>query len=170
MAALMLIARILHIGLGVFWAGALVFMAVFLEPSVRGAGPDGAKVMQQMMKRGLLNVMPVVAFLTIVSGVTLYWLIDSTFRLWMYSAYHFALAAGGVIAIVAFAIGVLVMRPAALRAAAIGQGAAQLPEGPERDGKMAEVQALRRRSAVAGRVVAVLLSVTVITMAVARYL
>ncbi|HWP38292.1 MAG TPA: hypothetical protein VNL18_12145 [Gemmatimonadales bacterium] len=169
MSTLILVSRIVHIGLGVFWAGSLVFMAVFLEPSVRGAGPDGAKVMQQLMKRNLLNVMPVVALLTIISGIMLYWKIDSSFRLWMSSAYHFALAAGGVIAIVAFVIGVFIMRPAVLRAGAIAQAAMQLPEGAEREGKMAAVMALRRRSAVAGRVVAALLSITVITMAVARY-
>jgi hypothetical protein len=165
----MLISRVIHVGLGVFWAGTLIFMAVFLEPSVRASGPDGAKVMQQLMKRGLLNVMPIVGLLTVVSGIALYWSVDSSFRMWMYSAYHFALAAGGLVAIVALAIGVFIMRPAVLRAGAIAQAAMQLPEGSEREAKMAVVQGLRRRSAVAGRVVASLLAVTVLAMAVARY-
>lgn len=169
MVTLMIVSRLVHIGLGVFWAGTLIFVAVFLEPSVRAAGPDGAKVMQNILQRGFLNIMPVVAFLTIASGITMYWITDPSLRMWMYSPYHFALAFGGLIAIVAFVIGVFIMRPAVLKAGAMAQAAAQLPEGPDRTARMAEVQGLRKRAAVGGRAVAVLLAVTVLAMAVARY-
>ena len=169
MTLLMIVLRIVHVGLGVYWAGTLIFIALYLEPSVRAAGPEGGKVMQALIQRGHLTVMPVVAFLNIAAGVTMYWVVDPSFRLWMYSGFHFALAFGGLVSIVAFVLGVFVMRPAVLQAGAMAQAAAQLPEGPPRDSQMTEVQRLRRRAAVFGRVVAGLLAVTVLAMAVARY-
>ncbi|HEX9579827.1 MAG TPA: hypothetical protein VF970_01855 [Gemmatimonadales bacterium] len=169
MVIAMIVMRILHVGLGVFWAGALIFAALFLEPSVRAAGPEGGKVMQALLQRGFLNIMPVVAFLTIVSGIGMYSVVDPSFRMWMFSGFHFALAFGGLVSIVAFVIGVFVMRPTVLKAGALAQAAAQVPEGPGREAQMAEAQRLRRRAAVLGRVVAGLLSVTVLAMAVARY-
>ncbi len=47
----MVAMRLIHIGLGVFWAGAIFFIVLFLEPSVRAAGPDGARVMQGLQQR-----------------------------------------------------------------------------------------------------------------------
>jgi hypothetical protein len=72
--------------------------------------------------------------------------------------------------IVAFLFGVLVMRPAAMRLAALSQSAAQLPAGAERESTMARIQALRGRTRLGGRIVASLLAISVVTMAVARYL
>jgi hypothetical protein len=46
----------------------------------------------------------------------------------------------------------------------------QAPEGAARDAQLAAIAPLRRRATVTLRVVAVLLAVTVTTMAVARYL
>ncbi len=76
MHAVMIALRLLHILLGVFWAGTLFFIVTFLEPSVRAAGPEG-----------------------------------------------------GLAAIVAFVVGVFVMRAAALRAGALGQSLEQLAPG-----------------------------------------
>ena len=52
---MMIVLRLLHVGLGVFWAGSLLFIALFLEPSVRAALPESGKVMQQLAKRRLLG-------------------------------------------------------------------------------------------------------------------
>ncbi|MGH8622284.1 MAG: hypothetical protein ACRET3_09115, partial [Burkholderiales bacterium] len=69
----MIALRLVHVVLGMFWAGTLIFVATFLNPAVRAAGPEGAPVMQRLQERGLLSVMPVVAALTILSGLALYW-------------------------------------------------------------------------------------------------
>ena len=39
MHALQLVLRLVHIVFGVFWVGAAFFLAMFLEPSIRAAGP-----------------------------------------------------------------------------------------------------------------------------------
>ena len=41
-------ARIVHIGLGVFWAGTIFFFVFLLEPSVRSVGPQGGLVMKAL--------------------------------------------------------------------------------------------------------------------------
>lgn len=165
------VLRILHILCGVYWAGALLFIATFLEPSVRAAGPDGAKVMQGIMQRRFLDIMPAVALLTILTGVELYRKASAGFDpAWIGSSYGTSITVGAVAALVAFVIGVGVMRPAAKRMGPLAQGAQALPEGSEREAQLAEVQRLRRRSALAGRWVATLLAVAVIGMAAARYL
>ena len=49
----MVVMRTVHILLGVFWAGTFFFVVLFLEPSVRAAGLDGAKVMKGIQERRL---------------------------------------------------------------------------------------------------------------------
>lgn len=171
MDALMIVLRLLHIVLGVFWAGALFFLAWFLIPSVRDAGPDGAKVVQALQQRGFMNVLPVVALLTILSGVILMWRVSGGFQPeWSRSPLGMSLGIGAVVGVVAFVIGAGVMRPATMKANALSQTMAQLAEASARDARMAEIQSLRLRAAGAARWVAALLVITVVTMAVARYL
>ena len=171
MSGLIVTLRLLHIVLGVFWAGTLIFFAMYLVPSVREAGPDGLKVMAAIQRRRFLDVMPAVAALTILSGFWLYWLVSGGFQpAWMGSVTGQALGLGGVLAVVAFAIGVGVMRPATLRAGALAREMSSAPEGPGRDAQQKQVQQLRMRSVKAGRVVALLLLATTALMAVARYL
>lgn len=166
-----LLLRVIHILCGVYWAGALLFVATFLEPSVRASGPDGAKVMQAIMQRRFLDIMPAVALLTILTGLELYRRVSGGFDpAWIGTGYGTSITVGAVAALVAFTIGVSVLRPAAKRLGPLAQSAQQLPEGAERESRLAEIQRLRQRSAVAGRLVATLLAVAVVGMGAARYL
>jgi uncharacterized membrane protein len=170
MDPILLVLRVVHVVAGVFWAGAVLFVAHFLEPAVREAGPDGAKVMQALQKRRYLDVLPAAAALTLVSGFWLYW---RTF-----GRVHpgpgaqgpeIALGIGGLVSLVAFVVGVSVMRPSALRIGRVGAELDQAP--PERKAALVEeLGRLRGRMRLAGRVVAALLGVVIVTMAVARYL
>ena len=171
MSLLVITLRLVHVVLGVFWAGTLIFFALFLGPSVRDAGPDGAKVMAGLLRRRFLEVMPAVALLTILSGLWLYWRTSAGLTsVWVTSPAGLAFGLGGVLSVVAFVIGVGIMRPATLRAGALARELATAPEGPERTARAATVQQLRRRGMIAGRAVAVLLALVTALMAVARYL
>jgi len=166
---MLLTMRLLHVVLGIFWAGTIVFNALYLQPAMADAGPDGAKVMASLMRRHFLVVMPVVGFVTIVSGLWLYWHVSAGFQAdYMGSSTGMAIGVGTIAALAAFAIGVGILRPAMMRAGALSQAAMQAP-APERDAHLATAQALRMRAAIAGRVVAALLTIAAITMAVARY-
>ena len=169
MDLLLLLARLLHIGLGVFWAGTMIFNALYLVPAIRDAGPEGAKVGANLLRSGFLNVMPVVASLTILSGLWLYWKASAGFdRTYMGSGAGMAYGIGAVTAIIALGFGVHVVRASMLKAFALGQAAASM-QSPEKETQLAAAQALRTRAAKAGRVVAALLTITVIAMAIGRY-
>ncbi|MGH7699281.1 MAG: hypothetical protein ACREMJ_02005 [Gemmatimonadales bacterium] len=152
---LLITLRLIHIVLGALWVGMMAFTVFFLTPAVRDAGPDGAKVMAALQRRGVMTVMPIIALLTIASGV---WLIQRVYggmASLMATRTGVTLTAGAVASLIAFLLGILVMRPAMVRAAASSDPA--------------EVQRLRARGAAVGRVVASLLIFAVAAMAVARY-
>jgi hypothetical protein len=170
MDPVLIILRIVHVGGGVFWAGAILFVVLFLEPAVGEAGPDGAKVMQALRKRRYLEVVPTVAFFTLVSGYLLYWPIFGRLHPGPgASGAELALAAGGLASLVAFVIGVTLLRPSALRIGALGTEMARAPA--ERKTELqAEIGRLRGRMRRSGRWVAALLGVAILAMAVGRYL
>jgi uncharacterized membrane protein len=167
----LVLARVVHVVGGVFWAGAVLFVVHFLEPAVREAGPDGAKVMQALRRRRYLEVVPVTAILTLVSGYWLYWRLFG--RLLPgpgASGPEVALGVGGLASLVAFVIGITLLRPSALRIGALGAELAQTTD-PDRKGSLSEeVEWLRLRMRRSGRWVAALLGVAILGMAIGRYL
>jgi hypothetical protein len=162
--------RIVHILLGAFWAGTLFFFVIWLEPSLRAMGPAGGQVMGQLGKRGYLTWLPVIAGLTVLSGLVLYWL---RFGLGgptlMASRFAMTIGAGGVLAILALVLGVSVMRPAGVRLLELGAAAMQAADGPERERLLTQMNPLRDRLRATGRWVAALLAGAVVAMAMARY-
>jgi hypothetical protein len=165
----MILLRMLHIGLGVLWAGTMFFFVIWLEPSVRAMGPAGGPLMAQLKQRGYLSWMPAIAAFTILSGLALYWFVGRGDPTWMSSRFAMTLGLGAVFAIAAFVIGVAVMRPTALRVLALGAAAMQQAEGPDRERLLAQMNPLRDRLRRAGRWIAALLAVAVLAMSVARY-
>lgn len=166
----LVLLRVVHVLCGVFWAGALIFVVIFLEPSIRGSGPEGAKVMRALIQRNYLNVVPIVAALTILSGLWLMWIVSGEFSAaWFRSGVGMTLTFGSLVAFAAFLIGVHVLRPSVLRIGPLAQVAAEAPAGRKKEAMLAGVQRLRRRAMVAGRWVAALLAVAVVAMAAGRY-
>lgn len=170
MDVLLVVVRLAHVVFGAIWVGMVVFTAVFLTPAIQEAGPDGAKVMGALQRRGIMTVLPILAVGTLISGIWLYWRLSGGLQpAYVTSPGGLAFGLGGVASLVAYAIGIAVMRPAMLRAVALGQAAAGAPP-EERQRLVAEIQRLRMRGAAAGRWVAGLLFATIAAMAVARYL
>jgi hypothetical protein len=164
MDPLLIVLRVVHVVGGVFWGGAILFVVHFLEPAVRDAGPDGAKVMQALQKRRYLDVMPVVAALTVVRVLALLARLRRWPRAWRFR--RRAVARGGGSPPRRLQIGVSLMRP----------GAADRPPGrrlPRPSGAQrrdrGRVTQLRGRMRLAGRWVAALLGIAILCMAVGRY-
>jgi hypothetical protein len=170
MIELYLLMRVLHVMLGAFWVGAVVFMAFFLTPTVAELGPDGAKVMAGLTRRGVLNIIPIVALVNIASGVWLFWRMTSGFdRTLSGTPNAMVFGTGGIIAIIALHIGLLAMRRNILKAGALAAKAGPLPDGTEKAALMAEAMARRKRALRAGPIVAVMLLVTTALMAIGHY-
>ncbi len=68
---LMIVLRLIHVGGGAMWVGMMAFMTFYLTPALAEAGPDGAKVMAALQKQRIMVVMPIIALLTIGSGLWL---------------------------------------------------------------------------------------------------
>jgi uncharacterized membrane protein len=170
MDPILILLRVAHVVGGVFWAGALLFVVHFLEPAVRDTGPDGARVMQALQKRRYLDVVPAMAALTLLSGFGLYWRAFGRLHPGPgASGAELTLGIGGLAALVAFVIGMTLMRPSALRIGRLGAELALAP--PDRKEACAEeIARLRARMRRAGRWVAALLGIAIVSMAVGRYL
>lgn len=162
--------RLVHVLCGVFWAGALMFVVTFLEPSIRASGPEGAKVMRALIERKYLNVIPILGAITILAGLWLMWIVSGGFSgAWFKSGVGMTLTLGSVAALVAFLIGVHVLRPTVLKIGPFAQAAAQAPAGAEKEAQLAQVQAMRRKAMLSGRWVGALLALSVIAMGIGRY-
>ncbi len=166
---LLILLRLVHIVFGIFWAGTVAFIALYLIPSLRDAGPDGARVMQALQRRHLLEIVPAAAVLTILSGLWLYWRDSAGSPVWARTPMGMSLGLGALFAIIGFLVGVFGMRAATIQAGKLAASLEALPAGPEQEARAAAVQRLRIRAAVSARWVAALLALAAGLMAVARY-
>ncbi|MEP6495410.1 MAG: hypothetical protein ABJF01_22175 [bacterium] len=170
MPAELLVLRLIHVLGGMVWVGAGVFTTFFLAPALATPGINAGQVFAALQKRRLFTALPLVAVLTILSGLRLIW-IDSGGL----SSRYFASASGmtfglsGVAAIGAFLLSLIVTRPTAVRAAKLGAAVASAPAA-ERPQLSADVARLRRMSALAGSAAMALILAGAAGMAVARYL
>jgi uncharacterized membrane protein len=166
----LIVARIVHVLGGVFWVGAMVFVAAFLLPAVREAGPDGGKVMAGVARRHFLVIVPVVAALSILSGLWLYWHVSAGFSpAYMRSGPGMAYGIGAAVTILVFIIGLAMVRPVMEKSMALSQSAMSA-EGREREALLGQAQSLRARGERMSRLVAALLVIVALAMAVGRYL
>ncbi len=167
---LTLVLRFFHVFFGALWVGMMAFQTFFLMPALGEAGPDAGKVMAALMKRRIPIIMPIFALITLVSGMWLFQRMSGgNMAALMATPMGQAFAWGAAAAVLAFLIGIVVMRPAMLRSMKL---AAELPTTPpeQRAAVSGELERLRARGALLGRVVTIMLLFTLAAMAVARYL
>lgn len=160
--------RLLHVGGGVIWAGAALTIAFFVSPAARAMGPDGGKFMQHLMAgTKYMQVIPPAAIATVVSGTLLYVRLAQAPE-WAASLQGMVLGLGGAAGIAGWLAGFAIARPTSMRMAQLGT-AIQTAGGPPSAEQAAEMQRLRDRMVYAGNLIATLLAVSVVLMAVARY-
>jgi len=168
---LMIALRLLHILLGVFWAGGAFVTAGFLLPSAQAAGPGAGPMMRQLI---VVRKMPVVimftAILTVLSGFGMYWYDNSRSNgSFARSAQGMTLGLGGVAALLTLGVGMGVITPAGKKLTEL-TGAVAASGGPPTAEQAKTIAALQQRMLVGARAAAALLLITVTTMAIARYL
>ena len=159
--------RIVHILGGVIWVGGAVMMAFFVGPTVAATAEAGQKFMGHMV--GALKIstrMSASAGLTILAGAILYW-IDSHGLTsdWMKSSAGTGFTVGALFGLVGFVLGLMVGRAVK----AIGQLAAQIQGKPTPE-QQAQLGALQKRQMMFSTYSTYSLIISVILMAVARYL
>jgi len=166
-----LVLRVVHIALGVFWAGAAVMLASFILPAVRSLGPDGGRFVERMMGPGRFGLyMTLAGTVTALTGVVLLFTESGgNLRTWLLSEYGLSILVGSVAGLLAFVYGIAVNAPTARRLASLA-GSLRASGGPPAPGSAEEMQRLQRRLTKAGNIVAVLLAIAVLGMAAAHAL
>jgi uncharacterized membrane protein len=165
----LLILRFIHIVGGTLWVGSAFLSFFFLMPAIAQSGPAGGQVMMNLQKRKLFTFLPVVAILTMLSGLRLMQIVSGGFN-----ASYFQTGPGrvfsmaGGIAILAFLIGIFVSRPAAMKMAKMQQAAAS--DEVTKSKIQEEVKALQRRAGLSGTIVTWMLALSAAGMALARYM
>lgn len=158
---LQIVLRLVHIVSGATWVGMMALSTFFVAPALGDVGPEGGKVMAALQKRGLMTVMPALAVLTLISGFWLFLRFTNGQPGVMRSATGMAFGLGGIAALLAFVIGIVSVRPAMMKAAALAQD----PKGNKE-----EAARIRDRGNAVSRWVTRLLFFALGAMAVARYI
>jgi hypothetical protein len=170
MTTYILLLRLIHILSGVFWAGATIMLAGFVEPVSHAIGPDGAKFMQRLMGGKLPLSLTIAGPLTVLAGILLYWQDSAGLSsMWILSNVGIGFTVGGVAGIVAFLIGVSISRPTAAKMGVLGK-ATQTSGKPPSPEQLTQLNALQRTMSRATLWNTILISIALIAMAVARYL
>ena len=170
MKAELLTLRLIHILGGIFWVGSLMFTSFFLVPVIRSSPAAAGPVMAGLQKRRLFILLPVVALLTIASGLRLLAIASVGFS----SAYFSTptgrtFATSAVAATIAFLLSVFVSRPGFVRIGRLGGSLSAAPDESARQLIAAEMQRLTQRVTIANGLVVVLLLLAAAGMAIARY-
>ena len=169
----LLVFRLIHVVLGVFWVGAVIFVTLFLLPSLRATGgPTAGAVMQQLAQvRRLPLWLMGATTLTLLSGIGLYWHDSAGFTssTWLASGPGRTFGLGGALAIAAAVLGMAVNSPTAKRLGAVA-GRIQASGRPPSPEDAAEVQRLQGRLATASLFVMGLVVLATTAMALARYM
>lgn len=163
--------RLFHIVGGAFWVGSVLFMALFLFPSFRAAGPAAGAVMSQLMQvRKFPAYMMTAAMLTVFSGVGLLYTASVGFNpQWMGSGPGRMFSLGAAFAIAAVILGTVVNSPAARKMGIISTAVRNSGGSPTPE-QGAELARLSARLGWALNTAGVLVVLATAAMAVARYM
>jgi uncharacterized membrane protein len=162
-SVVLFLLRAIHIVGGVLWVGGVVIVAFFLLPATQTLGPAAQPVMQFIMgKRKLPVYLMALGIVTTLAGLLLMMRnVSLTDGAWARSPMGIGISIGAAAAILALIVGMTVSAPAAKRLGPPRPGAAPLTDEQR--------AALTRRLALGGRTTFVLLSISTLFMATARY-
>lgn len=162
--------RFIHVLSGITWVGAGIFSAFFLIPGISGSPETTMQVVGGLRRRGFFVFLPVVAALTILSGLRMLWIDSAGFAgSYFDSATGKAFAWGGLSAIIAFIIAYGIALPLNIKMGKLSGRMKDVAAG-DRDRLTAELNRTRRLAA-RTTFAAVLFGILAASaMAVARYL
>lgn len=162
--------RIVHIFAGVLWVGAAFLFLFFISPGVKATAPEGQKFLQHFLIRQKYPMfMSIVSALTVLAGAVLFWRDAGGDLLgWIQTGPGLGFTIGSVAALVVVPMGFLLMSP---RGERIGQLGAQIEAagGPPTADQLAELQKLDKELHTLEWIDFILLAISLVTMATARY-
>jgi hypothetical protein len=164
-----LVLRLIHIGAGAFWVGAVFTFFLFVQPAAMAIGPDGARFTYQLIHhRRLPAIILSSAVVTVLAGI---WLLVITSNGLdpdlLFDESRLGYTVGGLAAILTLGIGGLYVYPRTkvVERTIGGMLADGRPPTPEEQGTLARAGGESRR---AGWLVLAGLVIAVASMATAR--
>ncbi|MCC7208176.1 MAG: hypothetical protein IT323_12780 [Anaerolineae bacterium] len=170
MNTVILLLRILHVVGGVFWVGSAILYFYFVAPSVKGLGPARPQFLQGFIERRRYPMfMNISSAVTILAGALLYWNSSGGLQTaWIQTPTGIGFTIGSVAAILAYLLGFILIRPRGQRLGQLGKEIA-MAGGPPPATLAAEMHVLDDEIMALERVELVLMIVSLLTMATARY-
>jgi hypothetical protein len=172
MEPFMLVFRFLHIVAGTLWVGSAFLFSGFIGPSAAEVGPSAGPLLTVVVKkRKVAKVILALSGTTVLAGWIL-WLrnMDQYGGLseWLDSDFGVVLTIGGILATIAFVIGLVGVAPNVERLVDLGGEMARSdgPPTPEQGAAMQRTQTSLER---ASKIDLVLLILAITAMATARY-
>lgn len=171
MPAELLVLRLIHILSAITWLGGGIFTAFFLIPAISTSPDLIASVMVGLRRKHFFVIQPIIATLTILSGLRLLWINSAGFGgSYFDTATGKAFGWGGLAAIIAYITSYAIAFPLNTRMGKLGPRIKDAPAGPERDRMSADMNRLRSRAATATMATLAFGILAAAAMAVARYL
>ena len=167
---LLILLRAIHIFAGVLWVGSAIFFLFFVEPTIKSFGPSGQQFMQRLISRQRYpQYMGMVSLLTVLAGGALLWISSGGLRAGYFrSGPGIGFTIGSVVGIGVFLMGMFMMKPIGDRMGELGQEIGR-SGGPPSPAQAAELRQLDTRLTTLERIDFVLLSISLLTMATARF-
>lgn len=165
-----LILRLIHIGVGAFWVGAVFTNVLFLQPTATAIGPQAGPFQYHLARhRRFSTAILISGATTVLAGVVLLWLTtDGLDPARLIASTRIGFTVGGVAAILTFAFGSLYIYPRTQRIVRIMSEAKRDARPPTPD-EQAQLGRLGGELLTAGWVTVVGLGIAVGAMATARY-
>ncbi len=164
-----IVLRILHIVAGIFWAGGVIALYMFIQPAARATAPQSQKFMDQLMVHQrfgrFLNTMSII---TILAGGVLFIRLASVNWEWVTTGPGIGFTTGALAGILAVVLWNALVPPRLGKLAALAE-IVQINGGsppPEMSARLTRIEA---EIAAAGKLDLTLTMIAVLAMATARY-
>ncbi len=168
----LVVLRVLHIGLGIFWVGSIAFLTLLLEPQLRSQGPGALRrtmgPMLPVMGPALLGA----SIVTVLSGATMILILGrNDYSIFFSTPWGRTILFGGAMGVLALIIGDGLVRLQRWRLDALGAHLAEQVLQGEQPGPGAteRVARIESRLWLIGKINFGLLVLAVTAMATARY-
>ena len=166
----LILLRLVHITCGILWGGAAISYLFFVKPSVQSIGVVGPQFMQNLMERRKYPIFMVsTSLLTVLSGGALFWFSSSGLNsAWLATGIGMGYTIGSVAALIAFLVGTFGIGPISAQMGALGGQIAASGKGPTPE-QLSAMQMLEKRLNLAEQIDFVMLTLSMLTMATARF-
>ena len=160
------ILRLIHIVGGAFWFGSSIIMGFYVGPTVAAIGEAGQKFMGHLiLKAKLHTAIAIVAGLTALAGVGLYWIDSDGFTsAWTRTGSGTVFGIGAVFGIIGFIFGNIL----GLNIKKLATVGSQIQGKPTAE-QMSQIQAAQKTMGWAGPISTFSLIIAIVCMSIARF-